>query len=71
MIVIDRDRPHLTPAFDPWSAIVYSARGTDVRTVMVDGKVLLDGFLPTGFDPAEVVASARLAATMLAGRVGL
>ena len=39
LILLDRDRPHLCPSADPWSAIVYSARGTDVRTVLVDGDV--------------------------------
>jgi 5-methylthioadenosine/S-adenosylhomocysteine deaminase len=71
LIVIDRERPHLTPAVDPWSAIVYSARGTDVRTVLVDGEVLVDDFALTREDETEVVTMARLAATELTSRAGL
>ena len=70
LIVIDRDRPHLTPASDPWSAIVYSARGTDVRFVMVDGEVLVSDFALAREDPHEVVARARTAAIDLVRRAG-
>jgi 5-methylthioadenosine/S-adenosylhomocysteine deaminase len=71
LILIDRDRPHLTPAADPWSAIVYSARGTDVRMVMVDGEILVRDFELTRFDAAEVTATARAAAAELARRAGI
>ena len=71
LILIDTSRPHLSPATDPWSAIVYSARGTDVRTVVVDGEVLVHDFTLTRLDEGEVAAEARLAAADLAGRAGL
>jgi 5-methylthioadenosine/S-adenosylhomocysteine deaminase len=71
LMLIDRDRPHLTPAADPWSAIVYSARGTDVRMVMVDGEILVRDFELTRLDPAEVAARARTAAAELARRAGI
>ena len=41
LILVDRDRPHLAPDRDPWSTLVYAARGTDVRLTMVDGEVLV------------------------------
>ena len=31
LIVVDLDRPHLAPGPDPYSTLVYAARGTDVR----------------------------------------
>jgi 5-methylthioadenosine/S-adenosylhomocysteine deaminase len=71
LIVIDRNRPHLLPAPDPWSALVYSARGTDVRHVMVDGDVLVQDFALTREDPQEVAASARAASAELVRRAGL
>jgi 5-methylthioadenosine/S-adenosylhomocysteine deaminase len=71
LIVVDRSRPHLSPDVDPWSSIVYSARGTDVALVMVDGEVLVrDGEL-TRLDAAEVSAEARAAARQLALRAGI
>ena len=71
LVLIDRRQPHLTPSPDPWSAIVYAARGTDVRTVLVDGERLVDEFDLTGLDKAEVAESARQAAAQLAARIGL
>ena len=69
--VIHRDRPHLTPSSDPWSTLVYSARGTDVRLVMVDGEILVEDFAPTRLDPAQVAAAARAAAAELTMRAGI
>jgi 5-methylthioadenosine/S-adenosylhomocysteine deaminase len=71
VIVVDRDRPHLAPGPDPYSTLVYAARGSDVRTTIVDGEVLVDDFAPVRVDRAEVVASARSAAHELATRAGV
>lgn len=46
IIILDMDKPHLVPMYDPYSTLVYSAKGSDVRDVMVDGKLLVsDGKL--------------------------
>ena len=66
LIVVDRDRPHLAPGPDPYSTLVYAARGSDVRTTIVDGEVLVDEFTPVRVDRAEVAADARAAARELA-----
>ncbi|MEO7273638.1 MAG: 5'-deoxyadenosine deaminase [Vicinamibacterales bacterium] len=71
LIVVERDRPHLQPDRDPWSTLVYAARGPDVRLAMVDGEVLVDAFTLTRFDASEVAASARAGAAELATRAGL
>jgi 5-methylthioadenosine/S-adenosylhomocysteine deaminase len=65
LIVVDRGAPHLTPDPDPWSTLVYSARSTDVRTVLVDGEVLVRDFALTRLDPGEIAAEARQAVTVL------
>ena len=70
LIVIERDRPHLAPDADPWSTLVYAARGTDVRMTMVDGRILVSDFALTDLDPAEVAADARHAAAALSVRAG-
>lgn len=56
---------------DPYSTLVYAARGTDVRTTIVDGEFLVDEFHPTRWDPADLSATARGEARALAGRAGL
>jgi 5-methylthioadenosine/S-adenosylhomocysteine deaminase len=71
LIVVDRDRPHLAAGPDPYGALVYAARGSDVRTTIVDGEVLVDDFLPLRVDRAEIAAQSRLAAADLASRAGL
>jgi len=71
LIVVDRDRPHLVPGADPYSTLVYACRGSDVRTTIVDGEVLIDNFAPVRVDRAEVIAGARAAAHEIAGRAGV
>jgi len=41
LIIIDTDKPHLTPLYNPVSHIVYAAQGSDVRDVLVAGKILV------------------------------
>ncbi|MFH2043888.1 MAG: amidohydrolase [Pseudomonadota bacterium] len=41
IIIIDTDSPHLIPMYHPVSHIVYSATGSDVRDVLVSGKVVV------------------------------
>lgn len=71
LILVERDRPHLAPDTDPWSTLVYGARGTDVRLTMVDGAVLVRDFSLTGADRLDITAAARTAAAELAGRAGI
>jgi 5-methylthioadenosine/S-adenosylhomocysteine deaminase len=70
LILVDRDRPQFIATHDPYSTLVYSARGTDVRTTIVDGEVLVDAYRPTRWDPAVVAADARREAAALAARAG-
>ncbi len=39
MILVDTQRPHLVPVYNPFSMLVYTARGSDVTHVIVDGIV--------------------------------
>jgi 5-methylthioadenosine/S-adenosylhomocysteine deaminase len=71
LILVDRDRPHLAPDADPWSTLVYAARGSDVRLTMVDGQVLVRDFALTQLDSDEVAVTAREAARGLMSRAGL
>ncbi|MEM3653962.1 MAG: amidohydrolase family protein, partial [Candidatus Bathyarchaeia archaeon] len=41
IIMIDLKKPHLTPCFNPISNLVYAAQGSDVDTVIIDGKVVM------------------------------
>ncbi|OGR22122.1 MAG: amidohydrolase [Desulfobacterales bacterium RIFOXYA12_FULL_46_15] len=41
IILVDLDKPHAIPMYDPYSSIVYSAKSSDVTLVMVDGRILV------------------------------
>ena len=71
LILVDRHQPHLALATDPYSAVVYAARGTDVRTTIVDGRVLIDDFSPVWWDAAAIADTARTEARALAARANL
>ncbi len=68
LIIVERDRPHLAPGPDPYSTLVYAARGSDVRNTVVDGEVLVEAGTLVRIDHAAVVAEARQAAQELAAR---
>jgi 5-methylthioadenosine/S-adenosylhomocysteine deaminase len=71
LIVVTLDRPHLAPGRDPYSTLVYAARGTDVRHTVVGGQVLVRDSRPVYMDPAEVAADARAEAAALLARAGI
>jgi len=41
VIIIDTDSPHLVPMYEPASHLVYTAQGSDVRDVMIAGRILV------------------------------
>ncbi|MCP4745335.1 MAG: amidohydrolase [Desulfobacteraceae bacterium] len=71
VVIVDTLQPHLKPLFHPESHLVYTAKGSDVRHVMVDGKwVVRDGKLLTLDLPSLLENVNRLAET-IAERNGL
>lgn len=58
-ILIDMDKPHLTPAPDPVSTIVYAANGSDVDTVVIDGQIVMENRKVLTLDEETVVGEAR------------
>lgn len=71
LILVERDRPHLSPDADPWSTLAYAARGTDVRLTMVDGSILMRDFELSRLDAARIGAEGAEAAADLARRAGI
>jgi cytosine/adenosine deaminase-related metal-dependent hydrolase len=58
-ILIDMDKPHLTPAPDPVSTIAYAAHGSDVDTVVIDGKIVMQGRKVVTLDEGAILGEAR------------
>ncbi|MFK4068946.1 amidohydrolase [Streptomyces sp. NPDC029674] len=63
LIVLDLDRPHLTPRHDPWSMLAYAASAADVRDTVVEGRVLMRGRDLLTLDEPTVLRALRDAAT--------
>src|SRR2546423_11169884 len=71
LTVIDLERLHTTPRPDVVSTIVYAAEAADVRTVLIDGRLVLqDGELKTVAE-REVIEEAREQQRLLTGRSGI
>ncbi len=59
IILIDAEKPHLTPMHDIYATLVYSARGSDVDTVIVDGKVLMENRNVNTLNEHEIIKKAE------------
>lgn len=75
MIIINMSAPNLTPVMvEPIRNIVpnlvYSARGSEVETVIIDGKVVVDNRVVQTVDEAEVVAKVNRSAGSIAAKLG-
>ena len=72
VIVVDLDQSHSSPQRDDViSALVYSAGSSDVRTTIIDGRVVMrDGGLLT-LNEADVIVDANREGKALADRAGL
>ncbi len=68
LILVDLNRPHLRPLFDPAAAMVYSAQASDVTLVMVDGRILMEEGSLTTMDEDQVIARGERAAFDLVKR---
>jgi 5-methylthioadenosine/S-adenosylhomocysteine deaminase len=58
IVIADMKRPHLVPLYDVYSHIVYSMKSSDVDTVLVNGRVVVDGGRLTTADEAEIIEKA-------------
>lgn len=41
VVMIDFDKPHLTPIYDYYSHLVYATKASDVNTVVINGKLVM------------------------------
>jgi cytosine/adenosine deaminase-related metal-dependent hydrolase len=71
LVIVDRDRPHMAPGFNPLSSLVYAATGADVDSVMVDGRWLVRNGRLLTIDEERAVAQARERAERLYRATGI
>jgi 5-methylthioadenosine/S-adenosylhomocysteine deaminase len=55
VIVLNLNKPHLTPLYNAYSQIVYSASGADVETVIINGRIVMKNRRILTFDEQEAM----------------
>jgi 5-methylthioadenosine/S-adenosylhomocysteine deaminase len=70
LIVVDGNAASLVPRYDPYSHLVYAARGDSVEVSIVDGRILFEAGAFTTLDPRAVIDDARVAAARIREVVG-
>jgi 5-methylthioadenosine/S-adenosylhomocysteine deaminase len=58
MVCLAIDGPHATPIFDPWSHLVFAARSSDVRHVLVHGRLVVGNRTLNTLDQERIEAQA-------------
>jgi cytosine/adenosine deaminase-related metal-dependent hydrolase len=71
LIIMSLKKPHLTPALNPVSNLVYAAAGSDVNTVIIDGRIVMENRVVNTLKEEEVVEEAGDRGEKLLRRAGL
>jgi 5-methylthioadenosine/S-adenosylhomocysteine deaminase len=69
VVLFDFRRAHLTPSFNPVGTLVHTGQGRDIHTVIVDGRVVVDGGRATLVDEDRIRRDGAAAARNLWTRV--
>jgi 5-methylthioadenosine/S-adenosylhomocysteine deaminase len=59
IILIDLDRPHLTPLYNVYSHLVYSAGGSEVDSAIINGKLIMENREILTIDEDEIIDRAN------------
>jgi len=59
MVFLRSDSSNMVPSFDPYSTIVYAAKGADVTDVYVNGEAVVSSSRPVKLQSAKILAQAR------------
>jgi len=69
IIILDTRKPHLTPIYNPYSHIVYAASGSDVKTSIINGRIVMKDRRILTLDVEDAMDRVtQIAATILQGR---
>jgi 5-methylthioadenosine/S-adenosylhomocysteine deaminase len=59
IIVLDTNKPHLTPLYSPYSHLVYAARGNDVSHSIINGQLVMEDRKLLTLNLDEIMTRAR------------
>ena len=65
IIVIDMDKPHLTPMYSPYSHLVYAVKADDVATSIINGRVVMEDRRLLTLDMEGVMADVNRISTKI------
>ncbi|MFZ0736864.1 MAG: amidohydrolase [Candidatus Acidiferrales bacterium] len=59
LIVVDTSAPHATPLYNVYSELVFALKASDVRSVVIAGRIVMDDRKMTTLDEAQILEKAR------------
>jgi len=59
IIIVDTKKPHLTPMYNPYSHLVYAARGNDVSHSIINGQLVMEDRKLLTLDVDDIMAMAK------------
>jgi len=65
LVLVDFHKPHLYPPHDTAGHLVYAAQGSDVKTVIVDGKIIMEDYRVKTLDEEKILFEAAKCAQRL------
>jgi len=71
LTLISFKSPHLVPAYNPISHLVYAATGSDVDTVIIDGRIIMKNRAVMTLDEEKVIREANERGSKLLERAGI
>lgn len=69
VVIVDLEKPHFYPLIDPVGSLVHNMVGSDVDTVIVDGRVVIDGGRLQTARPEEILAGGQRTAESVWSRL--
>ncbi len=70
IVMIDLNKPHLTPLYHPYSHVVYTVGGADVDTVMINGKIVMAGRKLTTINEQDAINAVNAIAETIKQSLG-
>ena len=59
LILVDTNGPHATPMYNVYSQLVYALKGSDVKTVVIDGKLVMEDRRMLTLNEKEIIDKAH------------
>jgi 5-methylthioadenosine/S-adenosylhomocysteine deaminase len=60
LILVDTNGPHATPMYNVYSQLVYALKGSDVKTVVIDGKLVMEDRRMLTLNEKEILEKAHM-----------